>query len=219
MVARPIAELYRGGHAAHHDVVRRSPSVIAAHSLPRDLFDELIDAREFDSRRKRRSPDRTALEAYCDATSGHLMRLAARILGAGDTLTRWRVKRASPMRSQACAARCRSRGAPASDAARRSPHRVGCCRSRTSLPGTARATPASAARRHGAQRARGHLAGIPEDCVARERPSCASACGAGAALSARAHAAGVRSVPRHSRRRAAHRRQLAMLGAMMRRRI
>jgi phytoene synthase len=59
--------------------------MIAAHQLPRALFDTLIDARDHDLEE---APFATLadLEAYADATSGHVMRLAARILGAGDTL-------------------------------------------------------------------------------------------------------------------------------------
>ena len=79
-----IAELYRGV-AVEHPVVRALSGVIAAHSLPRDLFDELIDAREHDLEE---APFATTgeFETYTDATSGHVMRLAARVLGAGDTL-------------------------------------------------------------------------------------------------------------------------------------
>ena len=59
--------------------------IITARSLPRNLFDELIEAREHDLEE---APFATIedFEAYADATSGHVMRLAARILGAGDTL-------------------------------------------------------------------------------------------------------------------------------------
>src|SRR5215510_9905005 len=42
-----IAELYRGV-AVEHPVVQALSGVIASRSLPRDLFDELIDAREHD---------------------------------------------------------------------------------------------------------------------------------------------------------------------------
>ena len=43
----------------------------------------MIAARAFDSSAELFA-DRAALEAYCDATSGNLMRLAARILGRAD---------------------------------------------------------------------------------------------------------------------------------------
>jgi phytoene synthase len=79
-----VAELYRGV-AVEHPVVEALGGIIAARNLPRDLFDELIDAREHDLEE---APFATLedFETYADATSGHIMRLAARILGAGDTL-------------------------------------------------------------------------------------------------------------------------------------
>ena len=79
-----IAELYRGV-AVEHPVVEALGSVITARNLPRDPFDELIDAREHDLEE---APFATIedFEAYADATSGGVMRLAARVLGAGDTL-------------------------------------------------------------------------------------------------------------------------------------
>lgn len=79
-----IAEIYRGV-AAEHPIVEALSAIIPERSLPRSLFDELIDARERDLEE---APFATIedFEAYADATSGHVMRLAARILGAGDTL-------------------------------------------------------------------------------------------------------------------------------------
>lgn len=79
-----IDELYRG-RTIDHRLVEALGRTIAAHDLPRDLFDGLIDARDHDLEQ---APFATLadLEAYADATSGHVMRLAARILGAGDTL-------------------------------------------------------------------------------------------------------------------------------------
>ena len=79
-----IAELYRGV-AVEHPVVEALGAVCTARSLPRNLFDELIEAREHDLEE---APFATIedFEAYADATSGHVMRIAARILGAGDTL-------------------------------------------------------------------------------------------------------------------------------------
>jgi NADH dehydrogenase [ubiquinone] 1 alpha subcomplex assembly factor 6 len=78
-----IAELYRGV-AIEHPVVEALSGIITARSLPRNLFDELIDAREHDLEE---APFATIedFEAYAEATSGHVMRLAARILGAGDS--------------------------------------------------------------------------------------------------------------------------------------
>lgn len=79
-----IAELYRAV-AIEHPVVQALGGVIAAHDLPRELFDELIDAREFDLE-EAPFPTSESLEDYANATSGNVMRLAARILGAGDSL-------------------------------------------------------------------------------------------------------------------------------------
>jgi phytoene synthase len=79
-----IAEAHRGV-AVEHPVVEALSGVITARGLPIDLFDGLIEAREHDFEE---APFATVedFEAYADATSGHVMRLAARILGAGDTL-------------------------------------------------------------------------------------------------------------------------------------
>lgn len=79
-----IAELYRGV-TVEHPVVQALGAVIDAHRLPRELFDELIDARENDLAEAPFSTFET-FDAYADATSGHVMRLAARILGASDSL-------------------------------------------------------------------------------------------------------------------------------------
>jgi phytoene/squalene synthetase len=77
-----IAELY-AGRTRNHPTVRALSEVIIAHNLPRALFEELIAARENDLERAPFA-DIASLEAYADATSGHVMRLSLRILGAGD---------------------------------------------------------------------------------------------------------------------------------------
>lgn len=73
----------REGKPRAHDVARDLADVLSAVDLPQDLFDRMIAARRFDS-----SPDNFArlaqLEDYAADTSGTLMQLAARILGAGD---------------------------------------------------------------------------------------------------------------------------------------
>jgi len=79
-----IAELYRGV-AIDHRLVEALGRAIAARALPRELFDDLIDAREHDLE-EAPFPTLETLENYADATSGHIMRLAARILGANDAL-------------------------------------------------------------------------------------------------------------------------------------
>src|SRR5262245_37159367 len=79
-----IAELHRRETVGHR-LAEALGGAIAAHDLPRNLFDELIDARERDLEE---APFATldSFEEYADATSGHIMRLAARILRAGSTL-------------------------------------------------------------------------------------------------------------------------------------
>lgn len=75
----------------YHDLPRRHDVAIALYhavesaELPRALFDALLDAREADLEREPFA-DLAALESYAEATSGGLMRLAARVLGAGETL-------------------------------------------------------------------------------------------------------------------------------------
>ena len=76
-------EAAREGSARNHDVAQALVELFKAAQLPQSLFDTMIDARAFDF-----SPDVfadfAALDAYADATSGSLMKLAARVLGAGD---------------------------------------------------------------------------------------------------------------------------------------
>ena len=73
------------GKTRDHPVVRALGEAIREHELPQVLFDQMIDAREMDLE-EMPFPDMASLEAYADATSGNVMRLAARILGAGDRL-------------------------------------------------------------------------------------------------------------------------------------
>ena len=68
-----------------HPVVRALEETIREHDLPQMLFDRMIDAREMDLE-EMPFPGMASLEAYADATSGNVMRVAARILGAGDGL-------------------------------------------------------------------------------------------------------------------------------------
>ena len=82
---RETAEGARAGKPRNHDVARALAETLAVNDLPRELFERIIEARGFDI-----GPalfgDMGALEDYCDSTSGNIMRLAARVLGAGDTL-------------------------------------------------------------------------------------------------------------------------------------
>ena len=84
MVARNGGRLTQASRAATKSCVALA-DVLHARDLPRELFDGMIDARECDL-----DPEPfanlAALEAYADATSGNLMRLAARILDAGGAL-------------------------------------------------------------------------------------------------------------------------------------
>jgi len=75
-----VEEIYAGA-ARNHEVVRALAETVRDHDLPHALFDALIDARENDLD-EAPFADWASVEAYADATSGHVMRLAARILGA-----------------------------------------------------------------------------------------------------------------------------------------
>ncbi|HEY4941201.1 MAG TPA: phytoene/squalene synthase family protein [Rhizomicrobium sp.] len=70
----------RAGMPRNHDVARALTALFATVDLPAALFEAMIAARGFDSSAEMFA-DRAAAETYCDATSGNLMRLAARILG------------------------------------------------------------------------------------------------------------------------------------------
>jgi phytoene synthase len=80
---REAVEGARDGRPREHEVARALAQMFASVALPLELFDAMIEARRNDLDP---SPfaDLAALEAYTDATSGNVMRLAARILGAGD---------------------------------------------------------------------------------------------------------------------------------------
>ncbi|HEY5337431.1 MAG TPA: phytoene/squalene synthase family protein [Rhizomicrobium sp.] len=86
---REAVEGARKGALRAHDVARALAAMFAQADLPQDLFDTMIDARELDAA-EFEFADMVALENYCDATSGTLMRLATRVLGAGihDDLAR-----------------------------------------------------------------------------------------------------------------------------------
>lgn len=81
--ADTIGEIYDGKSARAHEVVGPLAETIAAAGLPQELFDGLIEARRFDIYREGHK-DRAAFDAYIAATSGNLMQLAARALGAGE---------------------------------------------------------------------------------------------------------------------------------------
>lgn len=79
-----VEELY-AGKPRRHQVVLALADVLHAHDFPRAFFHDLINAREHDLE-PQPFADIAALEAYADATSGNVMRLAARILGMGEAL-------------------------------------------------------------------------------------------------------------------------------------
>ena len=73
----------REGKPRENDVARGLAKLFAHADLPTQLFDAMIDARAFDLSRDS-VPNSEELDGYLDATSANLMRLAARVLGAGD---------------------------------------------------------------------------------------------------------------------------------------
>lgn len=75
----------RARKTREHPVVLALAETLRAHDLPQALFDQMIDAREWDLD-EMPFQDMASLETYADATSGNVMRLAARILGAGEPL-------------------------------------------------------------------------------------------------------------------------------------
>ncbi|MEI9991516.1 MAG: phytoene/squalene synthase family protein [Rhizomicrobium sp.] len=85
---REALEGARAGMPRNHEVARALAGLFAAAELPAEWFEAMVAARAFDSSSDVFA-DRAAVEAYCDATSGNLMRLAARILGReNDALAR-----------------------------------------------------------------------------------------------------------------------------------
>lgn len=78
-----MEEIY-AGRVRRHEVVQALADTVRSHDLPRALLDAIIDARERDLDEAPFS-DWTSLEAYAQATSGNIMALAARVLGAGPT--------------------------------------------------------------------------------------------------------------------------------------
>ena len=77
---REAVEGARAGKPRDHPVVRALAETLAANDLPEDVFERIIAARSFDAAQERFA-DVGALEDYADATSGSIMRLAARLLG------------------------------------------------------------------------------------------------------------------------------------------
>lgn len=80
---RESLEGARAGAPRSHHVARALAQTFASVDLPQDLFDAMIDARQFDLL-DGTFEDGTKRDAYVDATSGNVMRLASRILGGED---------------------------------------------------------------------------------------------------------------------------------------
>ena len=81
-----IEEIY-SGMPRRHDVAIALYNAIEAADLPRELFEDFFDARELDLESEPFA-NLVEMETYAEATAGGIMRLAARVLGAGDTLDR-----------------------------------------------------------------------------------------------------------------------------------
>jgi phytoene/squalene synthetase len=79
-----LDEIY-AGDTRRHEVVAALAVTIRESDLPRLMFDALLEARELDLETMPLT-NMAEMEAYADATSGHLMRLAARVCGAGNAL-------------------------------------------------------------------------------------------------------------------------------------
>jgi len=73
---REAVQAARDLHQRPHDVVHALVELFASVGPPLELFEAMIDARGFDVRDETFA-DLAALEAYADATSGNVMRLAA----------------------------------------------------------------------------------------------------------------------------------------------
>ena len=79
-----IGRIYEGKAVTSHEILPALREVIFDHNLPQSLFEALIEARMEDMFADP-FESRTAFDAYIEATSGSLMALAARALGAPDT--------------------------------------------------------------------------------------------------------------------------------------
>ena len=113
---RETAEGAAKGAPRNHDVARGLAALFAERGVALADLEALIAARAFDSSADHFA-DFAALEAYVDATSGAVMRLAAAILG-GDPGCWSRAKRGWPMAWPDCCGRCRSTTAATSSICR-----------------------------------------------------------------------------------------------------
>lgn len=76
-----VAEIFAGAPPRRHEVVAPLAEAVAGGELPQELFDGMIAARLFDAG-DAPFEDLDGLRGYVDATSGNLMELAVRHLGA-----------------------------------------------------------------------------------------------------------------------------------------
>ncbi|MGE4611944.1 MAG: squalene/phytoene synthase family protein [Paracoccaceae bacterium] len=77
-----IERIYEG-KGSEHEVASQLAKVIEVGNLPQTLFEEMVNARRFDIYREGHS-GLSEFNAYINATSGNLMRLAAMSLDADD---------------------------------------------------------------------------------------------------------------------------------------
>jgi phytoene synthase len=77
---REAVEGARAGKPRDHPVVQALAETLAANDLPEGIFERIIAARSFDAAQEHFA-DMETLEEYANATSGSIMRLAARVLG------------------------------------------------------------------------------------------------------------------------------------------
>lgn len=80
-----IAEIYDGKQPREHAVVTPLAEAIKKHALPRELFDNLVYAREFDLEGVAPA-NKTGLINYCDFTNTPLNQLALHILSSFDLI-------------------------------------------------------------------------------------------------------------------------------------
>ncbi len=79
--ADEIGKIYRGELVNNHEILPALRETIFDHNLPQALFEALIEARQADIYADPPT-SRAAFDTYIETTSGGVMELAARILGA-----------------------------------------------------------------------------------------------------------------------------------------
>ena len=170
MVARGAVEGTRGGEAAGNPVAAALLDTVERRSLARHLLSELVDGRSFDLYDDP-MPTLAVLEAYVDATSGELIRLAASVLAsrrsgvvdaathAGRAYAFTGLLRAFALHASAANSMCRSisSAAMASRATRRS--------RATPRPACSRRSRSCARSRASISTPRAHLKSVPPEAA------------------------------------------------------